>query len=156
MALNAASTSSVVVSGPVVRRSEPCARSGSMPIASRTWLGSALPVVQALPVRRLDALEVERRDEVAALDAVDHDADVVRQPLIGMAGERHAVELLEAGRAAGRSARGADRPRRASACARRKAAANPTMPATFSVPARRWRSCEPPWSCGRSWVPRRT
>ena len=31
----------------------------------------------------------------------------------------------------------------------------PTVPATFSVPARRWRSWLPPWSCARSGVPRR-
>ena len=32
----------------------------------------------------------------------------------------------------------------------------PTAPATFSVPARRWRSWLPPWSCAISCVPRRT
>ena len=36
------------------------------------------------------------------------------------------------------------------------ARANPTMPATFSVPARRCRSCEPPESCASSGVPCRT
>ena len=47
---SARSTSAAVVSGPVVIRIEPWASSGSMPIASRTWLGSVLPEVQALPV----------------------------------------------------------------------------------------------------------
>src|SRR5674476_1050282 len=32
----------------------------------------------------------------------------------------------------------------------------PTAPATFSVPARRWRSWLPPWTWARSCVPRRT
>ena len=31
----------------------------------------------------------------------------------------------------------------------------PTAPATFSVPARRWRSCDPPCCWARMWVPRR-
>ena len=42
--------------------------------------------------RDLDAIEVERRHEVAALDALDHDTDVVRQPLGLVAGEAHAID----------------------------------------------------------------
>ena len=45
----------------------------------------------------------------------------------------------------------------ATACRARAAAApKPTMPATFSVPARRFRSCAPPRTSGAIFVPRRT
>ena len=43
-----------------------------------------------------------------------------------------------------------------SRCAMPMAFASPTMPATFSVPARRLRSCPPPSICGRSRTPERT
>ena len=43
------SISSSVLPASMVRRSEPCATSCGLPIASRTWLGSSEPEVQALP-----------------------------------------------------------------------------------------------------------
>ena len=56
-----------------------------------------------------------------------------------------------------RSARAVMRLRSASsdACVMRRLSAAPTMPATFSVPARRWRSWPPPFCCARNGTPRR-
>ena len=148
------STCSAVVSRPTVMRSEPCAASGSMPIASRTCDGSVLPRGAGAAGRRLDPLQVERRHQVAALDALDHEAGAVRQPFGRVAGEAHALGIavepgaIRRSRAARRL--GSRHRGRASSSARAK----PTMPATFSVPARRCRSCAPPCIWGSSAVPR--
>ena len=46
--------------------------------------------------RGLDTLQVERRDEIAALHAIDHDADVVGEPILRVPRERHAIEREQA------------------------------------------------------------
>ena len=50
MASATASTSALVEVCPRLKRSVPRARSGSVPVARRTWLGWATPAVQAEPV----------------------------------------------------------------------------------------------------------
>src|SRR5690606_11796126 len=52
MALARAATSAAVEVWPTEKRRVPRARSGSVPVASRTWLGWATPAVQAEPVEQ--------------------------------------------------------------------------------------------------------
>ena len=152
----AASTSASVVVRPRLRRSAPLASSPGSPMAVSTCDGSVEPVVQAEPVEQHRPCEVERMDEGGAVEATHHDRQ--RCPAAGpwMAGQLDPVDGKE--RAASRSRRAATASTVA-ACSDTtscQAAAMPTAPATFSVPARRCRSWLPPWTWGRIAVPRRS
>ena len=143
--------------GRVVMRSEPWASSGSMPIASSTWLGSVLPEVQALPV---EASTPSRSS--AATRSPPSTPSITTLTLFGsrsvsVAGEAHAVDGQQpVDEACAELAKPIGLGRHRGAGEREGARRTRRSPATFSVPARRCRSCEPPWSCGSMCVPRRT
>ena len=96
MAASAASTSASEVSGPE-REPQRAVRKVRLDAHRQqdvARLGAAGGACAA--GRGLDALEVERRDEIATLDAIDHDADVVGEPIVRMPGQRHAIEREQA------------------------------------------------------------
>ena len=105
-----------------------------------------------------DALEIERDQQRLGLDAVEADvascSGTRRSRIAVDGGARHDGEdaALEPIAQRGRLSR----PTRPS-CARASAAATPSpaIAGTFSVPARRLRSCRPPVMCGISRTPRR-
>ena len=130
---------------------------GATPIASSTGLRRTLPDEQAAPALTITPARSSAITCVAAGNAGHGDAERVGQARHA-AGEDHAPRARwpEAGarpRRASAAMRGAigDRERRQ----RGAAAPKPTMPATFSVPARRPRSCPPPAMSGASGRSRR-
>ena len=150
------STSASVLAAPRLKRIEFCARWALKPIAFSTCDGSSVPDEQAEPV---DTATPSRSS------AINSDSASTRSKLMLVVfGTRASVDPLTAV---------PDTPRRMSASRRSRSAASrrpssailaiamraatpiPTMPGTFSVPARRLRSWRPPVSSGSTRSPRR-
>ncbi len=121
------------------------ARSAGIPIAIKTCEGSIAPEEQAAPGRDRQPLQIERDDQSLAVDPIKINIAGIRHarrdstihpdslnlqqlPLQPISQRRH-LRIISA-----------LQPARANSAAFPK----PTMPGTFSVPARRERSCRPP------------
>src|SRR5438093_289196 len=147
-----------VVAGPTLRRSPLRAVSGSLPMATRTCDGSAAPAAHAEPA---DTAMPARSRSTTRLSPLQ--PGKVRFSVFGSRGGAAGPLSCTPGTRA-RSPdqrRSTSRAQRAPATARsrpasRAASPKPTMPATFSVPARRLRSCGPPVIWGRRPTSRRT
>ena len=127
------------------------------PIANRTWLGSTAPLAHADPA--------EAQTPSSSRTMSSSSASTPSTPRLQMASMRSgrgtasctpgtASRIPPTNRADSSRTR-PDAPSRSRAVAS-AAAAIATMPATFSVPARRSRSCGPPRRMGRSTAPPRT
>ena len=117
----------------------PAAATRGPPSAAITWLGSAEPAAQALPVETATPVRSSATSSVAASTSGN-----ARLAMFGGARRRGAVDARARDRRAerrpraGRAGRRAARSRPASPRRLVRARArSPTMPATFSVPARR-------------------
>ena len=104
-----------------------------------------------------DAVLVEREQDRLGLDAVARRGTAGGGARVGRRRHRSARRRARrrSRRGRGRSARAAPRPRPSRSTAAH-AAPNPTHAGTFSMPARRARSCAPPTSNGSRRRPRRT
>ena len=135
---------------------EPCATSCGRPMASSTWLGSSEPEVQALPEEaQMPASSSRRRRLSPSMPSKQKftlpGRRCVRSPLSAACGiwSSPAMSLSRRARDIRRVFLDDARTPRASA------AAMPTMPAMFSVPARLPRSCAPPSMTFVRGMPRR-
>src|SRR5688572_885357 len=145
-----------VLTAPRLNRSEFCVRCGGKPIAFSTWQGSSVPEEHAEPV---DTATPSRSS------AINSDSASVRSKLmfvvLGTRGERTPFNAVPAtlrrmpSSRRSRSAVSRVPSESILAIASRAATPIPTIPATFSVPARRLRSCLPPVRGGWSRTPRR-
>ncbi len=119
------------------------------------WLGG--PGGAGGTGRAAQPFEVQGVDQRCAVEVVDQDREQAGQSVVGMSGQLAPPRCRGHRPPGGRAAPGPHRPSwPRSASASCHAAAMPTAPATFSVPARRCRSWLPPWTWGRMAVPRRS
>ncbi len=107
--------------------------------------------------RGIDVLHLELEQDGLALHVAEAEVHVAGEAAPAVAVEERAgnagLDALDQAIAQGASrAQVAERCRSTSS----RAAPQATMPATFSVPARRWPSWSPPWISGARGVPRRT
>ena len=146
-----------VVERPSERRSEDCTRSGGEAHRAQHVRGLDAARRAGGAGRDRDALEVEGDQQGLGLDALERDVGGVRQPRARRRCGGRPGSASSRASSRSRSARDARRLGRRGPRARARAAApKPTMPATFSVPARRLRSWPPPRTSGAIGVPRRT
>ena len=136
---------------------ELCVRCGEQPIARSTWDGSSVPDEQAEPVEtatpsRSSAMSSDSASTPSKLMLVVFGTRRPRSPLTTVPGTFSRIPVSSRSRRAAISAW----PAPAAAFASLAAAPNPAMPGTFSVPARRLRSCPPPVWPAASRTPRRT
>jgi hypothetical protein len=142
-------TSSGPLSTPNDMRTADPASSAGTPMAERTWLGLTLPLWQALPpLAAIPARSSDiSSDSVPAPGAETLVMCGARGPLapwMTASGTRARIAASRASRSRAVRVHSASR----SATASSHAVASATAAATFSVPGRRPRSCEPPTSSG--------
>ena len=138
--------SSMVVSADSVRRREPCAISCGRPIASSTWDGSREPDVQADPLEATDTVDIQHDQKGLTFYKLETEVCIVRQT-VGSVSVQSGIRNFRQvhGRSDDLSVRSLLRYALSWSLLRCSAALPyPTIPGTFSVPARRLRSCAPP------------
>ena len=140
-------SSASVVAAPRLKRIEFCVRCGGKPIAFSTCDGSSVPDEQADPVDTAMPSRSSAISSDSASTPIEADVGRVRHARRGGAVDGGAAARARgcparAGRAAPRAACASRGDASRARVARRRP--EPTMPATFSVPARRLRSCRPP------------
>src|SRR6185503_18072450 len=151
-------TSSSVVSSPSEKRTLACASSASSPMASSTWLGPVSALLHALPVETSMPAWSSSCSNASPSTPAKHTFTMpptrrFRSPfrrVFGTPASRPASSCSPS--PVTRCGTPLTSPSRA--C--RAATPIPTIAATFSVPARRPRSCLPPWIWDSSRVRRRT
>ena len=138
------STSSMVFSSLKEILSEPCATSWQRPMASRTWLGSSEPLVQAEPLEAqipyISRLKSRLSPSIPSMEMFTLPGRrFSRSPLRRVRSILRMLSISLSRRTLVRA------PRSSMFCeAISIALARPTIPATFSVPARLPRSWAPP------------
>ena len=145
-----------VLAAPRLKRIEFCVRCAAKPHGLQHVRRLQRPGRTGGSGRDRDALQIQRDQQRLGLDAIEADVRRVRharrrRPVDRGAGTPRSTPASRRSRsAASRAASSAILPR-----ASRAATPRPTMPATFSVPARRLRSCLPPVISGAAAAPRR-
>ncbi len=116
-------------------------------MASSTWDGSSEPEVHAEPLEAADTFHIQHDQKGFSFNELKAEIDIVRktfhrvsvQPAVRDLFQNPADQIIPQLRFFRGSA--------PSSCSQPSLTAlpSPTMPGTFSVPARRFRSCAPPW-----------